>query len=442
METSASGASGEWRANWKVVFASACGMSLVTMPTYTVGVFMAPLEGEFGWSRAQISSVLLAIAAFSVFIGPVVGMAIDRFGPRRISLAGVFMVCGSVALLSLTNGSFALWWALWCLVAFSGLFTKAAVWFSGVSSLFSAGRGIAFGVTLCGSSIGSALVPVLGNYLIENHGWRVAYLGISAAFLLIAAPPVLLFFTSAQDRSRVRRDTGATVPGEVLPGPAAREAILSLRFVKMALAGFGMTLCASSLTINLVPILVANGHARASAASMAGVLGLAAITGRLCTGVLLDRFNANLIAASFILATVLFSLLMLAFPGVLWIALLAIIVLGVSVGAELDAIAYLVTRHFGLRSFGVVFASIGGIMAIANGAGPVGISFAYDLSDSYRLALLASIPISIMTALLVLSLGRYPDFGATRFEAASGPASSLARDARLDDCDGIAAAQR
>jgi MFS family permease len=335
-----------------------------------------------------------------------------------------------------------LWWALWCLVAFSGLFTKAAVWFSGVSSLFSAGRGIAFGVTLCGSSIGSALVPVLGNYLIENHGWRVAYLGISAAFLLIAAPPVLLFFTSAQDRSRVRRDTGASVPGEVLPGPVAREAILSLRFVKMALAGFGMTLCASSLTINLVPILVANGHARASAASMAGVLGLAAITGRLCTGVLLDRFNANLIAASFILATVLFSLLMLAFPGVLWIALLAVIVLGVSVGAELDAIAYLVTRHFGLRSFGVVFASIGGIMAIANGAGPVGISFAYDLSDSYRLALLASIPISIMTALLVLSLGRYPDFGATRFEAASGPASSLALDARLDDCDGIAAAQR
>jgi len=424
MGTSLAGSSAEWRSSWKVVFASACGMSLVTMPTYTIGIFIAPLEAEFGWSRAQISSVLLAIAIFAVCIGPFVGMAIDRFGPRRIALAGVFMTCGSVALLSVANASLEQWWALWCLVAFSGLFTKAAVWFSGVSSLFSANRGMAIGVTLCGSSIGSALVPLLGNYLIEHHGWRTAYLGIGAAFLLITAPPVLLFFTSAQDRSRMSRTTGGSATVAILPGPVAQEAILSLRFVKLALAGFGMTICASSFTINLVPILVSNGHSSAAAASMAPVLSLSAMAGRLCTGLLLDRFNANRVAACFILTTVIYSLLMLTFPGQIWITLVAVIVLGVSVGAELDAIAYLVTRHFGLRSFGVIFATIGGFMAIANGAGPVGISFIYDVSDSYRLALLASIPVSIVTALLILSLGRFPDFGGASPIAARGTATS------------------
>jgi MFS family permease len=418
LTTSAAGARAEWKGSWKVVLASACGMSLVTMPTYTIGVFIAPLEREFGWSRAQISSVLLAISIFAVCIGPFVGMAIDRFGPRRIALVGVFMTCSSVALLSTTNGSLAMWWALWCLVAFSGLFTKATVWFAGVSSLFSAGRGLALAVALCGSSIGSSLVPLLGNYLIEQHGWRTAYLGIGATFLLIAAPPVLLFFTSARDRNRVRITPGVKADDAVLPGFAAREAILSLRFLKLALAGFGMTICAASFTINLVPILVANGNSTTGAASLAGVLGLAALTGRLCTGVLLDRFNANRIAACFILASAAFSMLLLAFPGVTSIALLAVIILGVSVGAELDAIAYLVSRHFGLRSFGLIFSTIGGVMALANGTGPVGISHIYDVTGSYRLALLASIPISMVTALLILSLGRYPDFGEMRTEAA------------------------
>ena len=405
-----SGAITEWRSHWKVVFASACGMSLAMMPTYTMGIFIAPLEREFGWSRAQISSVLLAIAILAVCIGPFVGTAIDRFGPRRIGLAGVFMTCGSVALLSSANASLGVWWALWCLVAFSGLFAKATVWFSGLSSLFSASRGMAMGVTFCGASVFSSLVPLLGNYLIEHHGWRVAYLGIGATFLLISAPPVLLFFTSAQDRSRLLRTPGESKADGILPGPAAREAILSLRFVKLALAGFGITICVSSLAINLVPILVANGHSSAEAAAMSPVLGLAAMIGGLGIGVLLDRFNAQLVAACFILAMVIFSVLMLAFPGVIWITILAVVMLGMSAGGGVNVIAYLATRHFGLRSFGVTFATIGGFMAIANGAGPVGISYIYDVSDSYRLGLLASIPLSIVTALLILSLGRYPDF--------------------------------
>jgi MFS family permease len=300
MAKSESGALTEWRKNWKVVLSAGCGMSLVTMPTFGLGTFLAPLEAEFGWSRAQITSVLVIIAAFALCMGPVAGAAVDRFGPRRIGIAGVFLVCASVAMLSLTGSSIVSWWALWTIVALVAPFAGPSVWFSGVTSFFSAGRGLALGVTLCGSSIGTSLVPVLGHHLIENHGWRVAYLGIGAAFLFIVALPVLLFFTSAQDKVRTSLTTGAKSEAAVLTGPTAGQVFRSLKFARMALAAFGMTLCASSLIINLVPILVANGHAAASAASMAGVLGLAAIAGRLLMGALLDRFNANVITASVI----------------------------------------------------------------------------------------------------------------------------------------------
>jgi MFS family permease len=143
---------------------------------------------------------------------------------------------------------------------------------------------------------------------------------------------------------------------------------------------------------------------------MSPVLGLAAMAGGLSTGFLLDRFKAGGVAAGFILAMVIFSVLTLAFPGVIRITIPAVILLGLSVGAEVNVLAYLVTRYFGLRSFGVTFATIGGFMAIANGAGPVGISLIYDNTASYHLGLLASIPICIVSALLILSLGRYPDF--------------------------------
>jgi MFS family permease len=410
MAKSESGALAEWRKNWKVVLSAGCGMSLVTMPTFGLGTFIAPLEAEFGWSRAQITSVLVIIAAFALCMGPVAGAAVDRFGPRRIGIAGVFLVCASVAMLSLTGSSIVSWWALWTIVALVAPFAGPSVWFSGVTSFFSAGRGLALGVTLCGSSIGTSLVPVLGHHLIENHGWRVAYLGIGAAFLFIVALPVLLFFTSAQDKVRTSLTTGAKSEAAVLTGPTAGQVFRSLKFARMALAAFGMTLCASSLIINLVPILVANGHATASAASMAGVLGLAAIAGRLLMGALLDRFNANVITASVITMASVFSLLLLAAPGIPWIAVLAIVALGFAVGAEIDAVAYLVTRHFGLRSFGAVFGMLGGCMAVAHAVGPVGASHLYDLSGSYRHALVAAIPVSLVTALLILTLGRYPDF--------------------------------
>jgi predicted MFS family arabinose efflux permease len=132
------------------------------------------------------------------------------------------------------------------------------------------------------------------------------------------------------------------------------------------------------------------------------------VIGRLVDGYLLDRINGNLVGAVSLLMAVAASAILLLWPGSGPVAAAAVLLLGLSLGAELDCVAYLTTRHFGMRSFGVLFGTISGLLALATGLGPFFVSLTYDLSGTYRLVLLAYLPLCSLAALLFFSLGRYP----------------------------------
>jgi hypothetical protein len=104
------------------------------------------------------------------------------------------------------------------------------------------------------------------------------------------------------------------------------------------------------------------------------------------------------------------SVLLLSMPNSMAAAVAAVLILGVSMGAELDAVAYLTTRHFGLRSFGVLFGTIGGLQAMATSLGPMIANHIYDVTAKYVLAIWLFIPTCLLGAGLFLSLGRYPQF--------------------------------
>jgi len=89
--------------------------------------------------------------------------------------------------------------------------------------------------------------------------------------------------------------------------------------------------------------------------------------------------------------------------------LFPIFALGLSVGGQVHMHPYLGTRYFGLRSFGTLMGFIGSITSIAVGLGPFLAGWVFDATQGYDLVLIAGIPISIAAALLLLSLGRYPD---------------------------------
>ena len=403
------GAGEEFARNWPVVLAGALGMALASVGVYVMGIFIHPLEQEFGWSRAEIVAGMTIISLFGMIAAPFVGLIVDRFGPRRLGVTGVLLACSTLAALSLTGPSIWSWWALWIPIALAGTCMTPTIWTSGVSSLFDAGRGMALALVLGGTALCSTLTPILGNYYIETLGWRHAFLALAGFWGILVIPVVLLFFTSASDRNRVVA-ASQQVELAALTGIPVREALVSGKYLRLAAASFLATLIVISLVTGLVPILTSLAIDQQSAANISGLIGIATITGRLTGGYLLDRTNGNLVAAASMLLPVATCALILAFPGSVSIASVAVLVLGFSLGVELNAVAYLVSRHFGMLNYGVLFGIVVGLLSVATGFGPLLISFVYDRSQSYAGVLWGFIPLSVLTALLFASLGRYPVF--------------------------------
>ncbi len=163
----------EWRAHWPLVLASLVGMSFYAVVTYSLGTFIAPLEAEFGWSRASISAGLTIFTVTAMIGGPFVGAAIDRWGTRRVAVPGIALHAAAFAGLSLANGALVQWFALWSVLAIAALTTKSLLWSTAVSSVFSSGRSFALAVMLSGTAVGQ-MSPMLAGWLIEDYGWRQA----------------------------------------------------------------------------------------------------------------------------------------------------------------------------------------------------------------------------------------------------------------------------
>ena len=398
----------EWRRHWSLLVPCLAGIMLCSVYNYSMGVMIGPLEREFGWSRAQIASGPSMIALVALIGSPLVGRAVDRYGPRPISLVGVIAFCGALALLSTTTADPVSWWFRWILLGIASMFIVAPVWAAAINRAFDRNRGIALAIALSGAGLGAAFVPALTNLLVESQGWRHAYVGLGLICGGIVFPLVFLLFRVPADGAcpEPASPSRQAVPLRV-PTPA-RSGFTSPSFLLLAAAAVLFSMAACVLTSNIVPILVQQGFATAAAAGVAGLLGLGAITGRIGGGLLLDRIDARKVGAISVVPLVVAVLLFKAFPGDLLSAGIGCFVLGLSVGAELDACAYLAGRHFGLANFGLLFGTINGLMMFTNGVAPVGANFIYDVTGSYALVLWTAIPLCLMTAFLFLRLGDYP----------------------------------
>lgn len=400
----------EWRQNWPVVASAMAGLAAAHSHLYSMGVMIAPLESEFGWSRAKITSGLFIISMILFPLSPVLGAAIDRFGPRRIALSGILIYCLAVASLSLTQQSIWSWWLLWVFVGLGALFLTPTVWVTAITSLYSSSRGLALACLLSATGFMSFSGPLVTYFLVDNFGWRMAYVLWGAISATISIPLLFFFFSSAKDKRR----TGAAVADHydivAQNGVSFREAVGSISFVKLAIAGPVMAVVFTAFIVNIVPILSYSGIGTATAAAIAGVTGIAQIIGRLSSGYLIDRFDARHVGAIVVLFPVIAVGLLILFGGSAFFALVAVFFFGLAAGSELDVLAYLSSRIFGARNFGAIFGAIMGMAALGGGIGPILGNMVYDHSNSYAALLWAIIPLCLLSSYSFFSLGAYPEF--------------------------------
>jgi len=411
------GALAEWRAHGLVLMPCLAGVTLVAAHGHSLGVMIRPLEEAFGWPRAQISAGFMFISIMGLLLGPAVGRAVDRFGPRRIGLVGVPIYCATLAMLSLAGPSILSWWVLWFVLALGSMLILPVVWIAILNPYFHKSRGLAMAVALSGTGVAAALFPMTVNALVEAFGWRMAYVIFAGCLGLVTYPLVLFLFREAGPRGR--RQAGTASPASQAQESrnrtaalaetrsAAKRQMASARYIKLALASFIFAVASCVLTNNMVPVLLGEGLTPATAAATAGLLGIGSVAGRLLGGVLLDRYDANKVAAISVIMPIAPTVIFLATDQSQAWAAVACLIMGISVGAELDTTAYLTARHFGARTFGSLFGTINGLLIFGAGLAPLAANAVFDATKSYDIVLIALIPLCVITAVLLLALGSY-----------------------------------
>jgi MFS family permease len=391
---------------WWVVFGATLSMLVAQGPVilYTLGLFIKPLNQEFGWDRASISAAGGIAAICSAITIPFVGSLIDRWGVRTVLLPVVVLCAASVALIALTPKS---------IVAFLLLFAITGVLGSGqgplgyakcVSAWFDDRRGLALGITMSGIGLGAAFIPQYTQFLIGHLGWRAAYAGLGLLTLMVAFPAVFLFIREPAGAKTVAAQSSASEDRP--PDLEVREVLGGRRFWLIACALLLVSTVTQGLVVHTVPLLTDNGYSPEVAAALMIAVGLSTMAGRLLSGYLVDRIFAPYVAAFFFLLPCLGIYLLDSTVA----PVVGIISLGLASGTEIDMIGFLTSRYFGMKRFGQLYGYLFASFVVGSAIGPFLMGLAFERLHSYEPALWTFGAFMLLASGAILSLGpyRYP----------------------------------
>jgi len=405
----------EWRKHWPLVLAASMAFSFTSVMTASTGLFIGPWTEEFGWSRTLLSSGMSITSVTTFLFSPLFGVLIDRIGTRRMALPGLVLLAATMASLSLLNGSVWMWFLIWTVYAAAALATKSTVWTAGVASAFDAGRGLALGLTLSGSALAQAITPPLTNYLINEFGWRLAFvwLGLGwGGFAILLC--VFLLYDGYDASRRARAENPEATAGKSLlhdaPGLSIAEAWRSVALWRIAISTFVIMVVTIALVVHQIPILVEIGVDRTSAAYYAGLAGLAGVAGKLVTGWLLDRYAARWVGGLTLAATALTFVLLLLPNRSMPVIFTAMFINGYAAGTKLQIAGYLTSAYGGMKNFGAIFGTMASLIAAGSGLGPLVGGLIYDSYGSYDPYLWFGIVGTLVSAFLIFGLPDYPDW--------------------------------
>lgn len=402
----------EFRRGWRVLIACSFGngSGLSGIPFYTFGVFVVPLVAAFGWTRGQVSIAASFLILGTAITAPIIGSIIDKFGARRVGLWSMLALSIGYLLLTQLNGSIAMFYAAWLLMALVGGGTTPVVWTRTVNIWFDKGRGLALGLALAGSGLSGIFAPSLTTMAIANYGWQGGYVVLAAFILLVSIPVIFVLFKEGLPKAH---DSDVHHTQADLPGKTLDESLKDISFWKIAGGFFLVSGVIAALIINLVPLLIDRGMVQASAAQIAGVMGIAIVCGRIGIGFLLDRFSAPMVAR-ILLGFSAAGCLLLSIPGTpTWVVAISVISLGLAAAAEVDLVAFLSSRYFGMKAYGKIYGWQLTAFYLGAAIGPFSAGLAYDAFGSYLPTLYFAAGSLTFGAIVIGTLGRAPDFGRT-----------------------------
>ena len=400
---------------WLVVAAAfwATGLTIGT-GQYAFGVFVEPLEEEFGWTRTQINAVL-SFSAVAALSGPFVGRIMDQVGTRPVMAFSLALLGLSYALRPFMTQLWH-WYALGIVQALG--FPGATILPAGklVGLWFERTRGRMMGLATMGNNFGGLTMAPLAGLVVGMAGWRWGY-GVFALLVVVSVPIVYL----------IVRDRPADVPREpgrreergpreqVSPSPSRNpalggitvgEALRTRAFYAVTLGVVAASFSYSGVLTQLIPHLQNEGVSLAQASLALSLLAGFGMVGKLLFGLLAERIPARFALMLSLAIQVVGLMMLVTWANTPWLwAFMPFY--GVAFGAVGALMPLLVQETFGIRYFGTVLGAVNMATIVSIIVGPLMVGAFFDATESYRLAFLTVATIFAAGA-LILTLARPP----------------------------------
>jgi MFS family permease len=267
------------------------------------GVYIKPLEAEFGWTRGALSGAAAVSLLLVGAVGPFVGRLADRWGPRSV-------IAGSLFVLALGAIGSAYIHRLWQIYVTIGIFmalgaggvaltTGSTV----VARWFEARRGVAIGIAAGGMSAGQLIVIPLATALTVWFGWRTSFLWLGTGLLVLVLPVCLgLIRNNPEDRDL--RAYGATGPAQTAAEVKATiaagrvsvtEAAQTMPFWLLMATFFVCGYTTNGMVVtHFIPHAMDHNFTAFQASAALGVMGAMNIAGTVASGFICDRLGRRI----------------------------------------------------------------------------------------------------------------------------------------------------
>ena len=346
------------------------------------GVFNVALLDAFGWSRGATAGIFSVVLIVDAVLSPVVGYLLDRYGTKKISVAGCFALILGLILSSQVS-------ELWQLYVCFGVILAVGFTFVGmvphvflVSEWFSTKRASAIGFVYAGTGLGIMLLAPLSEWLISNYGWARAF-EIYALVVLVGLLPVVWIFYQHGPYGQHVRHRPEKKAGE--NQWTAKLALQSLQFWLLFIARIAAAAGTTVIVTHQVAHVVDVGFSKLLSASIFGLAGITSSFGRVIFGFIADRLSKQAAYTLNIVMTIVGvgALMILHDPSQAWLLYVYVFFFGIGFGSRAVIFSALTADLFSGKGFG----SILGYSTVAVGVGGalgswLGGAF-YDWTGSY-----------------------------------------------------------
>ena len=379
----------------------------------TFGLFITPLEQEFGWSRGAISFAPTLGTLFGASLSPWFGILMDRLGARPLLITWGLLSALALGLLSQINSL----WQFYVLFGFvyaimasgMGLLSSGVV----ITRWFHRRRGRAMAIVMMGASCGAFMFITLLSSLIENHSWRIAYLVQgSFAILLVVLPVSWLLINTPEDlkgKTAHEKDTLEEDPAGLKQSDkhgsveswslreAARTRSLWLTLVGAVLGAFSV----AGYFSHAVPHMESLGFSRGIASSAWGTFFFTGIFAKFVWGFITEWTSVRWALVLLYLGETLglYLLLNATEPTDLFVYA---VVTGFCHGPFLQLSSQVWGDFFGTEAVGRIYGAVQPAIVLSSAIGPLVGGLLYDWQGDYTLFLKGLMGLTLCTALIFI----------------------------------------